>query len=431
MLASFNPPAEERRELTVAGTFKNVVKTYGSQTAVIATDKTLSYTELDQESNRIANALIKMGVGVGDKIGFMLKRDSRLQVTMLGIAKSGAAFIPIDPEYPINRIKNIVEDSLAKLLISDNDSDLTELDVVSADYDDLIKIGETAAVDVEIDPDDLSYIIFTSGSTGRPKGVMLKQKGLVNYITPSDHNTFAKGFVDHTNTLVSITTVSFDVFLKENMTSLLNGKTLVLANEDQVNDPAELAKLMTETAVDGYSSTPTRMIQYLESKAFEEAVASLSFIICGGEKFPPGLYTQLSKITKARIFNSYGPTEISISSNAKELTNELITIGKPLSNVREYICDPDGNLLPVGVVGELYIGGMGVGRGYLNNPEQTRKAFIDYQGERIYKTGDFARWTDDGEVVILGRMDGQIKLRGLRIELGEIENAMLAYEGLK
>ena len=211
-----------------------------------------------------------------------------------------------------------------------------------------------------------------------------------------------------------------------------NGKTLVLATEEQANNPLDLAHLINEQQVNMVSGTPSRWMTWLTSPDFCDAISKVNICRAGGEKFSEQLLSLMRSVTKARIFNCYGPTEITVASNNAELTNaQLVTVGKPQLNVKEFIVDSDGNELPVGVVGELYIGGRGVARGYNNLDRMTRERFVEYHGQRIYKSGDYAKWLPDGNVIILGRTDHQIKLRGLRIELGEIENVMLKVEGIR
>jgi thioester reductase-like protein len=189
--------------------------------------------------------------------------------------------------------------------------------------------------------------------------------------------------------------------------------------------------LFAETGGDCFNATPSRMAQYIALPSFRDALAKCRVVMCGGEKYPPKLLAQLKEITHARIFNTYGPTEITVSCNAKELTGETdISVGPPLLNVDECIVDADGNTLPPGLVGELYVGGAGVAKGYLNQEALTEKSFVMHNGQRVYKTGDFAKWTNTGDVVILGRRDSQVKLRGLRIELGEIEKAIIAHPNI-
>ena len=298
--------------------------------------------------------------------------------------------------------------------------------------EELINDDNDGKVTTDITPDALAYLIYTSGSTGRPKGVMLHHRGICNYLYGHPANVFANGVMTDAKRMLSVTTISFDAALQDIGTAYFNGKTLIVATEEQANNPLDLARLINDEHINMVSGTPSRWMTWLTSEDFCDAISRISIVRAGGEKFSDQLLTQLRNVTKARIFNCYGPTETTVASNNKELTHaSLVTVGKPQLNVKEFIVDQDGNELPVGVVGELYIGGRGVAHGYNNLDEMTRERFVDYHGERIYKSGDYAKWLPDGDVVILGRTDHQIKLRGLRIELGEIENVMLKVEGLK
>jgi non-ribosomal peptide synthetase component F len=232
--------------------------------------------------------------------------------------------------------------------------------------------------------------------------------------------------------ILAVTTISFDASLHEIAISLFNGLTLVLANEEQTKNPLDMASLINEHHIGYVSATPSQWQTWIYSDEFVEAIRNVPIIRFGGEKLPESLLHQMQKLTPSRILNTYGPTETTVSSNIQELTHaERVTVGRPQLNVREFVVDSDGNELPVGVVGELYIGGRGVARGYNNLDEMTRERFIDYHGTRIYKSGDYAKWAPDGDVFILGRKDHQIKLRGLRIELGEVENVIARVEGVK
>lgn len=397
------------------------------RTALVACDGSFTYSQLDKECNRLANALIEKGVQKGDRVAFLLPRTSRQIIAMYAVLKTGAAYIPCDPEYPDERIKYILENSEAKYILTDKKRGFdNELDI-----EQLLTNGNTEKPRVDISPEDTAYLIYTSGSTGRPKGVVIKHSGIANYLTPFPENTHIYALKNEGSVYVSVTTVSFDMSLKETAASLCNGLTLVLADEDETKDPMKLCALFERTGGDVINATPSRIEQYMLLDAFKAVLSKCRIIMCGGEKYSPKLLENLKKITKARIFNTYGPTEITVSCNAKELTHaDEVCVGRPLLNVREYIVDADGNPLPAGIVGELYVGGAGVADSYLNNPELTEKSFRLYNGERIYRTGDYARWTDDGDVVILGRCDNQVKLRGLRIELGEVERAILSCDGV-
>ena len=398
--------------------------------ALVAIDGKFSYREMDNVTTRIAAALQARGVKERDRVALLLPRTSRLILALFGVLKAGAAYIPCDPEYPADRIKLILEDSEARYIITTAD----RLNSVPAEkainVEDLIT-SEADYRKPEITPDDLAYLIYTSGSTGRPKGVMLRHEGICNYLYGHPANVFANAVLTDAERVLSVTTISFDAALQDIGMAYFNGKTLVVATEEQANNPLDLAALIEREHINMVSGTPSRWQTWLTSDDFAKAISGIAIVRAGGEKFSDQLLKQVRSVTKARIFNCYGPTEITVASNNKELTHAgMVTVGKPQLNVKEFIVDSDGNELPVGVVGELYIGGRGVARGYNNLDEMTRERFIDYHGTRIYKSGDYAKWLPDGDVVILGRTDHQIKLRGLRIELGEIENVMLKVDGI-
>ena len=400
--------------------------------ALVAIDARYTYRQMDEATSRIANALRTRGVQERDRVALLLPRTSRLILSLFGVLKTGAAYIPCDPEYPADRIRLILEDSEARYIITTKD----RMDSVPADkaidVETLLSAPDAPAPATTIGGDDLAYLIYTSGSTGRPKGVMLRHEGICNYLYGHPANVFANGVLTDARRILSVTTISFDAALQDIGMAYYNGKTLVLATEEQANNPIDLARLINGEQVNMVSGTPSRWQAWLTSADFREAIAKVDICRAGGEKFSDQLLAQMRAATKARIFNCYGPTEITVASNNSELTHAIkVTVGKPQLNVKEYIVDADGNELPVGVVGELYIGGRGVARGYNNLDEMTKERFVEYKGERVYRSGDYAKWLPDGDVVILGRTDHQIKLRGLRIELGEIENVMLRVEGMK
>ena len=402
--------------------------------ALVAIDAKYTYKEMDNATNAIASALRLKGVKERDRVALLLPRTSRLILSLFGVLKAGAAYIPCDPDYPADRIKLILEDSEARYIITTAD----RMDSVPAgkaiNVEELLEESpSTPSIPItQITPDDLAYLIYTSGSTGRPKGVMLRHKGICNYLYGHPANVFANGVLTDADRVLSVTTISFDAALQDIGMAYYNGKTLIVATEEQANNPLDLAQLIQEQHINMVSGTPSRWQTWLTSEDFCKAISQVKICRAGGEKFSDALLQQMRSVTKARIFNCYGPTEITVASNNAELTNaQMVTVGKPQLNVKEFIVDADGNELPVGVVGELYIGGRGVARGYNNLDEMTRERFVEYHGTRIYKSGDYAKWLPDGNVVILGRTDHQIKLRGLRIELGEIENVMLSVEGMK
>lgn len=413
--------------------FQEAVEYFAQKTpdrkALIACDGEYTYREFDATANRIANNLIGLGVRPRSKVALLLPRTTKVILSMYGVMKAGSAYIPCDPEYPVERIQHILNDSGAAYVITTKDrlKDFSN----AIDVETLLE-GNSERPALEITPKDLAYLIYTSGSTGKPKGVMLRHESIANYLLDHPANTHIHALATTASTLLSITTISFDMSLKEIGAALNNGLTLVFADEEQTTNPITLSKLFKETKADAFNTTPSRMLQFMELPAFAEAIGQCKVIMCGGEKYADGLLDKLrAAAPDARIFNTYGPTEITVSSNCKDMTHsDRVSVGKPLLNVTEFVVDKDGNELPARIVGELYIGGLGVATGYNNLPEMTAERFIDYKGMSVYKSGDYARWTEDGDVEILGRTDNQIKLRGLRIELGEVEAALAAVEGI-
>ena len=402
--------------------------------ALIAKDCTLTFKQFNEEANRIAHALIKHGIKRGDRVVLLLPRTSAVIVSMFGVSKTGAAYIPCDPAYPADRINLIMTDSEAQYVVTTKEH-LAEYDADKViDIDDIYR-NEAYSIDnpqVDVSPDDLAYLIYTSGSTGRPKGVMLRHIGITNYLYNHPANIHIAGLKRlGVKTYVSITTLSFDMSLKEFAGSLYNGITTVLADEQEVMDPMLLSDLMKKTGAEAINGTCSRIQSYLELPEFCEAVRNCKMVWSGGEMYPLSLLKKLQSLG-VEIINTYGPTEITVSSNIANLTHaQRVNVGRPLLNYIEYIVDPFGREVPVGVPGELLIGGPGVARGYNNLPEMTAERFVEYQGVRVYRSGDVARWLPDGSVEILGRNDNQVKLRGFRVELGEIEGVAVKFKGIR
>ncbi len=408
--------------------FESQVSNNPDKIILLAEDAELTYSDLDKKANKIANSLIKRGVNIEDKIMFMMRRNSDLIATVLGIVKAGAAFIPIDPNYPKNRINQILEDSDSKFVITSKDINYDGENRVNVD--ELLKEEDDSNPEIDLTVDNLCFLIYTSGSTGKPKGVMITHKGISNYIANVKENLPIYELNKNCNKFISISTVSFIVFLREIFGTILNGLPVVFANDEQAIDPIELVNLFKTTGAEGFGSTPTRLLEYLQVEEIQEVIGNCKVIIVGGEGFPPILYDKLSKYTDADIYNSYGPTEVTIASHYKLMESNKVTAGWPMLNVVDKVMDIDGNQLPAYVPGEIYVGGAGIARGYLNNPEQTSKVFLNINNIRYYNTGDLGKKDENGELYVLGRNDTQIKLRGLRIELSEIEGAIANYENI-
>ena len=408
--------------------FENIVSKNPQKTILIAEDGELTYDELNKKANRIANSLIKRGVNIEDRIMFMMRRNSDLIATVLGIVKAGAAFIPIDPKYPVNRINQILKDSDSKFVITSSEIDYSGENRI--DVGELLKETDDTNPKINLTHDNLCFLIYTSGSTGKPKGVMITHRGISNYVANVEENVPIFELNHKCNKFISISTVSFIVFLREIFGTILNGLPVIFANDEQSIDPLQFVELFNRTDADAFGSTPTRLLEYLQLKQIKEVVGKCKVIIVGGEGFPPVLYDRLSKYTNADIYNSYGPTEVTIASHYKLIDSNKITAGWKMLNVVDKIMDIDGNQLPAYVPGEIYVGGAGIARGYLNNDEQTQKVFLTLNGIPYYNTGDLGKKDANGELYVLGRNDTQIKLRGLRIELSEIEGAIANYENI-
>ena len=403
------------------------------KTALIAKDATLSYRALNEKANIVAHNLMDRGIKTSDSVALLLPRESCFFACLFGVNKAGAAFIPCDPQYPADRINHIIADSEASFIITTADK-LADYPADKAiDVADILSGDRTDNPDVEMSDRELSYMIYTSGSTGKPKGVMLHHRGICNYLTPHPANSHIYYLKQNVTTYLSVTTISFDMSFKEHTAAFCNGKTLVFAAEDEMNDPRALAELMDKYSVDCINATPSRLQQYMDYEPFKAALAKCKLVMSGGEGYPMALRDAIKQCSDdIKIVNTYGPTEITVSCNAADLTDaSYVTVGRPLLNYNEIIVDKFGDAAPYGVIGELYIGGVGVARGYKNLPDKTAAAFVEYDGARMYRSGDYAKWDKNGFVHILGRLDNQVKLRGLRIELGEIEGLIAAQPHIK
>ena len=388
--------------------------------AVVACDKTLIYKELNEEANRIAHSLVEKGISRGDIVAFMLPRKSYLIATMLGILKSGAAYMPIDPDYPQDRIEYMLTDSGVKLCI-------TEKNIAE-----LIGNSNVDTPNVFVDGSDVCYCIYTSGSTGKPKGTLLTHCNVANYMHNNNNNVVHKIIKESYRNIVSVTTVGFDIFVTESLLPLANGMEIVLASEEQAKLQGKLNDLIKANPADVLQTTPTKMKSLIVDKEQLDYLKTVKVIILGGEALETTLVEELKELTDAEIFNIYGPTEATVWVTNAEIKDLDITIGKPIANTQIYIVNKYMKPVPIGVTGELCIAGDCVGAGYLNRPELTAEKFIDNPfGEgKMYKTGDLAYWREDGNIAYVGRNDFQVKIRGLRIELGEIENAISSVDGI-
>ncbi|MDR0268846.1 non-ribosomal peptide synthetase [Paenibacillus sp.] len=420
-----------REDETFLHMFAKQVKANPEAVAVIFEDNKYSYRYLDEESDKIAGKLISSGVKKKDSVAFMMRRSQKIFTTILGVLKTGASYIPLDPEYPSNRINYILEHSGVKMLIAQREL-MTGLSYEHTVLDIDNDFNESyEPFSVTHQPDDLAYIIYTSGSTGNPKGVMIENLALDNFIAGiTDQIIF-----ERTEKILCLTTVSFDIFALECYIPLAKGSVIVLAGEQGQRDMSQLMALIKKHKISMLQATPSRVQLMIEDESSRSMLDSISTMMVGGEALSIKLFSLLKEHYHGSLYNMYGPTETTVWSMLKRLDDSpSVTIGKPIANTSIYVLTNDLKPTPVGIPGDLYIGGLGLARGYLNNKELTGKSFItnpfDPQG-RIYKTGDVVSWNEQGELVYIQRSDFQMKMNGYRIELGEIEFNMMKYKGIK
>jgi amino acid adenylation domain-containing protein len=394
--------------------------------AVVMGERTLTYGELDAQSSTLAAFLRALGIGRRAVVGVYVQRSPEMVTALLGILKAGGAYLPLDPALPAQRIDFLLSDASVALILTQSAlrNDLADFGVPLLLVDDIEDSAEDAVAD-EPAAEDLAYLIYTSGSTGNPKGTEIPHRALVNLLA----SMLNEPGLTSSDTLVSVTTLSFDIASLEIFGPLVCGAKLVLASREQVIDPELLADLLESSAATVMQATPSTWRMLIEAGWM--GCANLR-AWCGGEALPPDLAESL--LARVReLWNLYGPTESTIWSAAHRVKGgeDPVLIGRPIANTRMYILDSYGQPVPIGVPGELYIGGDGVARGYWKRPELTETRFItdpfDSAGRRMYRTGDLARFTRDGEIQLIGRTDHQIKLRGHRIELGEIESALARH----
>ena len=412
--------------------------------AVRFADQALTYDALNRQANRLAHALLETGLGRDDRVAICMERSLEMVIGLLGILKSGAAYVPLDPGYPVDRLSHMLSDSAPCALITSQGL-LASLPAVTVPV--LCLDAEPEALSRQpthnpdaaalgLTPRHLAYVIYTSGSTGLPKGVMNQHDGVVNRLLWARD---AYGVDEHSRILQK-TPFSFDVSVWEFFLPLLSGAQLIVAAPDGHKDPRYLMDIMASAGITLLHFVPS-MLQVFLDQVEPQRLSALQQVLCSGEALPHALQTRFFEcLPTVQLHNLYGPTEAAIDVTAWHCRSDahdgIVPIGRPIANIQMHVLDGNLQQLPPGVAGELHIGGIGVARGYLNRPELTAERFIHdpFRSEpqaRLYKTGDLGRWLPDGSLEYLGRNDFQVKIRGLRIELGEIEAHLLACEGVK
>lgn len=443
ILLEFNDTAEDYpRNKCVHQLLMEQARKTPEAIAIEFEDKKITYRELDEMSNILAHVLQKKGVERGDIVPLIAKRSYYIPVAMLGILKAGGAYMPIAPDYPIERVQFIIQEAKSKVAcVLGYEEQLENIELLMLDELALEHAEEIRRIPLACknSSEDLCYVIFTSGSTGVPKGVMLTHRNVLNYCHNNNNNVCHAIIKDGYKKIISVTNIVFDIFVTESILPLLNGMTIYFTNDEEVFSQSAINRIVTENQVEVLQTTPTKMKGYLFDDKQKDYLSTLKVIILGGEALTAGLYEELRKQTTAEIFNIYGPAETTVWSSNVKVENTDITIGKPIANTQIYIMDSCSTPVPIGVPGELCIAGDGVGKGYLNRPELTAERFVpnpfatenNGHGKVMYHTGDLAAWRENGEIEYLGRIDTQVKIRGLRIELGEIESVMSQFPDIR
>ena len=426
VLYTFNRSSKPIFDESLYDRFSHHVLKNPTRAALIWDGQRTTYQQLEAFSAQVHASLSGICAAPDTLVGILLPRSPALFGSMMGVLRSGGAFVLLSPALPENRIREILTQSGAAVLLT-----TPELGEPLSDLLPVIDVTRLPSPmqrpPAQYRPEGLAYVVYTSGSTGAPKGVEITCQSLLNLACAMEP-IYGKGAV------LSVCNVGFDAFLLESACALLNGRTILLPQDEELESPRALAGLIRGFGAGFLSTTPSRMSAFLKDEAFSQAMAGMESIVCGGEAFPSDLLQRLRLDTPARIYNQYGPSETTVAVSIKQLNHaSAITAGSPMSNCKLYILDNWGNPLPIGVYGNLYVGGVCVGRGYRNAPELTAQSFSESPfelGDRLYHTGDIARWTPQGEIVLAGRSDHQVKLRGLRIEPQEISGCLMKHPGV-
>jgi len=422
VLYAFNRSSKPIHNQKLFDLFTTLENRHPNRVALIENGQRLSYSALRFRGGEIASSLETPG----QLIAVILPKSIALYTAMIGIVQAGCAWVLISPDLPAARISEIIDDSGADKIITNGNKICFALEfgvpVINVE-----EPGDYTSTIAKPSKQDLAYVVYTSGSTGKPKGVEVTCRNLINLVQAM------KPFYSK-DAVLSICSIEFDAFMLESIVPMLLGKTIVIPEKNQLENPKAMANLILGYAVGFLAITPSRLGAYLADKDFQKSAGRLEKIICGGESISEDLISRLESCTTAQIYNQYGPSETCVAVSVAQVNGKSrITAGKPMENCRLYVLDKWMQPLPVGVYGDLYIGGVCVGRGYRNNPELTAQKFINNPYETndvLYLTGDIACWSSEGEIILAGRTDKQVKIRGLRIELEDISSCLAGYAGI-
>lgn len=424
--------ADYPRESTIPQLFERQVARTPDTIALVSAGRSLTYRELDQRSNQLARHLQQFGVRPETLVGIAVERSVDMMVGLLAILKAGGAYVPMDPGYPVQRIALMIEDSEAPVILATERTrshlGQTARRVVSIDGDAAAIAGNGShTVSSAASGQNLAYVIYTSGSTGKPKGVMIEHRNAVNFFTGMD-----RAIGSTPGVWLAVTSISFDISVLELFWTLTRGfQVIIHGDEGTQTIPDEIRKY----GVTHMQSTPSLARMIAINPDGLVALGQLKKLFLGGEALPPSLIRQLRQAFRGEMYNMYGPTETTIWSTTFPITEDSasVPIGKPIANTQVYVLDSELRPVAAGEPGDLYISGDGVVRGYWHRPELTAEKFLSdpfQPGNRMYRTGDIARFLPDGNLEFLGRADFQVKLRGFRIEIGEIEAALENHAGV-
>lgn len=429
-------------EFTIPQLFEAQVERTPNEVALVFDAYQLTYQELNERANQLAHRLKRMGVTPDARVGICMERSAEMMIGLLAIHKAGGAYVPLDPAYPADRLQFMVEDAQIGVLLTQ--SHLTDLfpqaDAQVLCYDtaaEEIRTESTDHLESELTPDHLAYVIYTSGSTGQPKGVEITQRNVVNFFAGMD----ARIGCGEQDAMLAVTSIGFDISVLELFWTLTRGcKVVLLSKQETIESVVQTAtpsaadendySLRTQMHRHGVTMmqcTPSLMKMLLENEAAVEALRALRVLLLGGEALPTSLARRLRETLPTRLVNMYGPTEATVWATTHEVLDVQgsVPIGRPIANYEVYVLDRHLQPVPIGVPGELHIGGIGLARGYLNRPDLTAEKFIHNPfasplADHLYKTGDLVRWLSDGTLDYLDRLDHQVKIRGFRVELDEI-----------
>jgi amino acid adenylation domain-containing protein len=437
ILEDWNRTDQEIPQATIPNLFEEQVRKSPEAVALVHEEQKLTYRELNEQANRLAHRLRELGVEPEARVAIILGRSAGLVVAQLAVLKCGAAYVPIDPSFPAERQVFMTTDCAARAVITTLNATLPEAGAtLRVEIDDLSQFGAaTDNLNLPSNGEMTAYVMYTSGSTGRPKGVMIPHRGIARLVlncgyadfNPSDRVAFAAN-------------PAFDASTMEVWAPLLNGGRIVIIDRETFLDPGQLAQKFEQHGITTLFLTTAVFNQY--AQAIPEALARLRYLLCGGERNDPASFARLlEQAGPQHLIHCYGPTETTTFAITHEVTEvsegaKSIPLGRPIANTQIYILDVNRQPAPIGVAGEIYIGGAGVALGYLNRPELTDECFLPnpFSPEpeaRMYKTGDLGRWLPNGRIEFLGRNDFQVKIRGFRIEPGEIESTLAAYPGVR